>query len=333
MINDSDFKKALELLRQSNTCLITTHTRPDGDACGCCIALAETLAEQGKKPTILLLSELGEWYRFLFKTKPLILGDDLTADQLKSGSLGSFDLIIVVDTNSKSQLPNFDELLKNTDIPVLVIDHHQTSDGLGDIELIDTTASATSLIVLDLFKFASWPITPSIARALFTGIATDTGWFHFTNTDSRTFRSCAELIDAGADPSEIYHSVYQNYSVARFNLMLAVLNSLELHLAGRYASQHITQSDFERTGARYQDTENLIDECRRISSVEVAALFVESKDGRIRCSLRSRGPVDVCKIAQSLGGGGHTAAAGVFLPGPLENAKKTILNAVEKQLA
>ncbi len=333
MLNDSDFKKALELIKQSNSCLITTHTRPDGDACGCCNALAETLAEQGEKTKILLLSELPEWYRFLFKTKPLILGDDLTADQLKSGSVGSFDLIIIVDTNSKSQLPNFDELLRNTDIPVLVIDHHQTSDGLGDVELIDTTASATSLIVLDLLNYAHWPVTQRIAQVLFTGIATDTGWFHFSNTDSRTFQSCAELIDAGAEPAKIYHSVYQNYTVARFNLMLAVLNSLELHLAGRYACQHITLKDFERTGAKYQDTENLIDECRRIKSVEVAALFVESGDGKIRCSLRSRGPVDVCKIAQSLGGGGHTAAAGVHLPGPLEHAKRTILNAVEKQLA
>jgi len=333
MVNDSDFKKALELIKQSNNCLITTHTRPDGDACGCCIAVAETFAEQKKNTKLLLLSELPEWYRFLFKTKPLILGDDLTADQLKSGSLGSFDLIIIVDTNSKSQLPDFDELLKNTGIPVLVIDHHQTSDGLGDVELIDTTASAASLIVLDLFKFANWPITPSIAQVLFTGIATDTGWFHFSNTDSRTFQGCAELIGAGAEPAKIYHSVYQNYTVARFNLMLAMLNSLELHLAGRYACQHITRKDFERTGAKYEDTENLIDECRRIKSVEVAALFVESGDGKIKCSLRSGGPVDVCKIAQSLGGGGHTAAAGVFLPGPLENAEKTILDAVEKQFA
>ena len=112
-----------------------------------------------------------------------------------------FDLIIIVDTNSNSQLPVFEEYLKQTDTPVLVIDHHATSDSLGDVELVDTTASAACSVVFDLFRFAHWPITPKIAQALFAGIATDTGWFHFNNTTSRCLRDCADLIDAGANPA------------------------------------------------------------------------------------------------------------------------------------
>lgn len=328
MIPKQDFQKALDLISSSLNCLITTHTRVDGDACGSCLALRETLTAQGKDVKLLFLSELPEWYRFLFEQKVPVLGADVTVEQLKEGQFGKFDLIIIVDTNSNSQLPKFDEFLKHTETPVLVIDHHETSDGLGDIELVDAGTAATSLIVLDLLKYANWPITTGIAQVLFTGTATDTGWFHFGNTDSRTFRSCADLIEAGADPTGIYHSIYQNYSFPRFKLMMAMLNTLELHLDGRYASQHITQTDFERTGAKYEHTENLIDECQRISTVEVAALFVESKDGKIRCSLRSSGGMDVRKIAQSLGGGGHTAAAGVHLAGPVENAKKTILKLV-----
>ena len=114
--------------------------------------------------------------------------------------------------------------------------------------------------------------------------------------------------------------------------MAGMLDKLELLLDGRYAAMQITKQDFERTGAAYSDTENLINECHRIDSVKASALFIELKDGRIRCSLRSRGPLDVSKIAAKFGGGGHTMAAGTFLPGPLENAKQLILTEMEKHL-
>jgi len=327
-----DFQKAVELIDKSSNVLITTHTRPDGDACGCVAAMHDVLTALGKKAKTIFLSEIPEWYEFLFTEKPPILGENVTLQQLIEGRFGEFDLIIIIDTNSNSQLPQFDQYLKHTDKPVLVIDHHVTADGLGDVELVDTTAAATALIVLDFLKYATWPITEKIAKALFVAVATDTGWFQFSNTDARTFRSCADLIDAGANPAQIYHDLYQNFSPARFKLMAAMLNTLELHFNGRYATQHLTLQDFEQTGAAHKDTENLIDECRRISTVEAAALFVELKDGRIRCSLRSRGAVDVRKIAQKFGGGGHKMAAGTYLPGPLENAKKLINAEIEKQL-
>ncbi len=110
-----------------------------------------------------------------------------------------------------------------------------------------------------------------------------------------------------------------------------MLNTLKLHLDGRFAIQHISLRDFEQTGATHRDTENLINECRRISTVETAALLVELKDGRIRCSLRSTGNIDVSEIAAKFGGGGHVMAAGTFLPGPLGEAKKIILEEVTEK--
>jgi phosphoesterase RecJ-like protein len=291
----------------------------------------DTLTTFGKNAKLILLSEVPEWYEFLFAEKVPILGEDVTVGQLKQGRFAEHDLVIIVDTNSYSQLPGFDKYLKQNDKPILVIDHHVTADGLGNVELVDTTAAATALIVLDLLKYADWPITEKIARALFVAVATDTGWFQFSNTDSRVHRSCAELIDAGVNPTQIYHDLYQNFSYQRFKLMAAMLNTLELHLDGRYATQHLLQADFEQAGAAHKDTENLIDECRCIGTIEVAALFVELKDGRIKCSLRSTGTVDVCKIAQKFGGGGHKMAAGAHLPGPLKNAKRLIKSEVEKQ--
>jgi len=331
MIGENDFQKAVELISKSGRILVTTHTRPDGDACGCMAAMCDVLTALGKKVKLILLSPLPEWYEFLFAEKLPILGSDVSLEQLKQGQFCEPDLIMIIDTHSYSQLPQFDHYLKQNDKPVLVIDHHVTADGLGDVELVEQDAAATGLIVFDLLKYADWPVTEKIAQALFIAVATDTGWFQFSNTDSAVFSSCAELIDAGASPTKIYHDLYQNFSHQRFKLMTAMFNTLELHLDGRYATQHLLQRDFEQAGAARKDTENLIDECRRISTVEAAALFVELKDGRIRCSLRSGGAIDVRKIAQKFGGGGHTMAAGLYLSPPLENAKALILAEMAQQ--
>jgi phosphoesterase RecJ-like protein len=194
--------------------------------------MAETLSSLGKKTQILLMSPLPDWYAFLFDKPVSVLGKDLSKEGLAQSK---FDLIIIVDTNSSSQMPGFAEYLKQTDTSVLVIDHHATSDGLGDVEVVDTTAAAASSVVLDLLRFAHWPITPNIAQALFAGIATDTGWFHFGNTTSRCFRDCADLIDAGANPADIYRSIYQTFTPQRFKLMTVMQNTLELHFDGQYA--------------------------------------------------------------------------------------------------
>jgi phosphoesterase RecJ-like protein len=329
----SDLQEAIELIDKSGGVLLTTHTKPDGDACGCVAVLCDALAALGKKAQPLMLSDVPAWYEFVFADKVPVLGRDVTVEQLAGGELGEFDLIIVADTDSFSQLGDFQKYLKGNDKPVLVIDHHVTSDGVGDVKIVDSSAAATGLIVFELAKYAGWGITERMAQALFVAIATDTGWFQFSNTDSRIYRTCAELIDAGVKPTEICDKLYHNFSHARFKLMLAMFETLELHFDGRYAAQHILQQDFERTGARYEDTENLINECHRIETVEASALFVELKDGRVRCSLRSRGAVDVSKIAQKFGGGGHKAAAGTYLPGPLEDAKLLILDEMAGRFA
>jgi phosphoesterase RecJ-like protein len=332
MVDSNDFQQAVELINKSSSILITTHARPDGDACGCLVAMRDALVALGKKIKLLMLSEVPEWYEFLFDEKVPVLGEDIQLEELMQGRFGQFDLIMVIDTNSYSQLLKFDEYLKQADKPVLVIDHHVTADGLGDVELVDSDAAATALIVYDLLKYAGWPVAEKMAEALFVAVATDTGWFQFGNTDSRVYRDCAELIDAGAKTAKIYDNLYQNFSQSRFKLMAAMLSTLELHFDGRYAVQHVRLEDFEQTGAAFKDTENLIDECRRIGTVEVAALFVELKDDMVKCSLRSRGLVDVRTIAQKFGGGGHKMAAGVHLPGPLENARKLIFEEVTARL-
>jgi phosphoesterase RecJ-like protein len=332
MVTDGEFQKAVELINKSNDILITTHTKPDGDACGCVAAMCEWLRALGKNVTPLLLSPVPQWYEFLFTEKPAVIEEDIKLDKLTAGRFGQFDLILIVDTNSRSQLSKFTDYLKQNNAPVLVLDHHETSDNLGDVELVDRDAAATGMIVLDLLKYAGWPVTGKIAESLFVAVATDTGWFRFRNANSRVFRICAELIDAGVKLTQIYDHLYHNLSYERFKLMVIMLNRLELYLDGRYAVIQIKQQDFEQTGAAYSDTENLINESHRIESVKVSALFIDFNDERIRCSLRSKGAVDVCKIAKKFNGGGHKTASATYLPVPLEYAKSLILKEVKIQL-
>lgn len=326
-------QRAAELIDGSSHVLVTTHTRPDGDACGCVAAITEVLRGLGKTVRPLLLSPMPDWYTFLFEEKIPVLGEDTQVKELTSGTFGEIDLVIIVDTNSRSQLPRFEEYLRQSDVPVLVFDHHVTSDRLGRVEITDTTAAAAGLVLLDFLKSVGFAITGRVAERLFVAIATDTGWFHLRNTDSRVFRGCADLSELGVEPDELYRKLYLTFSHSRFKLMAAMLNTVELRLDGRYASQYLLRKDFERTGAAYRDTENLINECQRIESVKVSALFIELKDGRIRCSLRSRDTVDVSEIAVKFGGGGHKSAAGTYLPGPVEHAMQLIFDEVVRRLA
>jgi bifunctional oligoribonuclease and PAP phosphatase NrnA len=332
MITTEQFQQAVEFISKARRLLVTTHAKPDGDACGSVAAMTEVLRHLGKDVYPLFLSPVPAWYQFLFSDPIPILGQQVSEEDLIQGRLGPFDLVILVDVNSVGQLPKFDQYLKTQRPPVLVIDHHATSDGLGTFELVDPTAAATGLVVFELLRFAGWSVTPQISEALFVAAATDTGWFQFGNANSRVYRLCADLIDSGARPAAVYGRLYQNFPYSRFRLMLAMLNSLELHFDGRFALQYIRRADFERSNATYEDTENLINECHRIGKVLASALLVELEDGRIRCSLRSRssaglptgGSIDVSRIAERFGGGGHKMAAGTFLPGPLEQAAERI---------
>ncbi|MCD4831983.1 MAG: bifunctional oligoribonuclease/PAP phosphatase NrnA [Anaerohalosphaeraceae bacterium] len=325
MVITGDFKKTAKLIKKSTSCLVTSHTRPDGDAVGSMKAMCQTIEALGKKAQPLLLSPLADWYSFLFSSPVPVFGNDITLEQLAEGSFGQFDLVIIVDTNSYVQLPEFDKWLKDTHLPILVIDHHITGDGFGTVELIDSTAAATGEIVYDLLKYAKWPVTEDIAEALFVALSTDTGWFRFENSDARVFRNASALIECGAKPAEIYRRMYQNYTPARFQLLGRMIKSLEFDSDGQIALQHLTRADFDQTGAVGRDTEEFVNECQRIRSVRAVALFVELADDNWRCSLRSDGSVDVREIAQKFGGGGHKMAAGVNMPGPFADARGKIV--------
>jgi phosphoesterase RecJ-like protein len=230
----------------------------------------------------------------------------------------AFGALVVLDTCSNSQLEPVAEFL--TRAPrTLVIDHHATRDAIGtragDWRLIDESASANALILAEWALHERILLTPAIAAALLVGIATDCGWFRFSNADARTLRAAAELANRGVKLDELHAALYQQEPVAKLRLIGLLLGSLEMHANGRLAVMYVRPADFAKAGADRGMTEDLVNEAGRAAGVECTLLFCEEDNGEIRVNLRSRKQIDVAAIARIHGGGGHARAAGCRLRG------------------
>jgi phosphoesterase RecJ-like protein len=171
-----------------------------------------------------------------------------------------------------------------------------------------------------------------VATGLLTAIAMDTGWFRHSNTGPGTLRAIAELIEAGAAIDEIYRQLFERNTMGRLKLMGETLRGMRTDLGGRVAYATITCDDLVRTGAIPQDSEDLVDFTVSLRGVEVGLLFIEQLRGGVKCSLRARGGLDCAQLAGQFGGGGHRAAAGVTLPGPMTEIVERMLQAVRQAL-
>jgi phosphoesterase RecJ-like protein len=176
-------------------------------------------------------------------------------------------------------------------------------------------------------------IDRTMAFGFYVSILTDTGSFRFSNSDARAHRVAGELIAHGLDPNEIYELVYGNSSVGRMRLLGHALQNLRTEEDGRLIFLLISRETVEKYGAMASDSEGFVDIARSVKGCEGVALLMERPDGRIKVSLRSRGRVNVNRVAVSFGGGGHIFASGATLPGPLEDAAARVLEAFRGQLA
>ena len=323
-----DFSQALDCLKKAQSILITCHVRPDGDSLGSAVGLADILKSVGKSVEIIVTDEIPQRYTFLFEQdKARVIADDWT-----KADLTGFDTVVIVDTSVKAQLiPQFD-FLNSCHLPILVIDHHLESENIGTIELLDSSACAVGLLIAELAR--AWPVelNCATAKALFTSIASDTGWFRFPNADLRTYREVAELVQAGVRPTEIYTKLYLQASPARLKLQARALSSLELFCDERLACMSLTQEDFSQTQAKPADTEGLINESLQIGSVTAAIMLTEQLNGSVRVNLRSKGEINVAQIAERFGGGGHKLAAGVQFAGTLAQARKELISAISQEM-
>jgi phosphoesterase RecJ-like protein len=217
--------------------------------------------------------------------------------------------------------------------PKLVIDHHLTQENWADVKLVVTEAAAAGEIVAELLERWGVKLDLALATVLFVAVASDTGWFQFSNTRPVTLRLAARLMEAGVDTDRMYRALYQNERPERVALQTRAMQSLELLADGRLAVMKVTKPDFLETHAHVADTENLINIPLQIHSVQVSLLITESLDmGPTRASLRSKGQVDVARFAEQFGGGGHARAAGLKMEGSLQEAHDRLVRAMVEAL-
>ncbi|MCD4699795.1 MAG: DHH family phosphoesterase [Phycisphaerae bacterium] len=315
---NNDFQTIVERLGSAGTFLVLTHARPDGDGLGSMSALASAGKAAGKVVHMLVPDTIPPRYGFLFEDAPPAGADGF--EKLVDES----DLVVVVDTCAFAQLDGLEKSLRARREKIVVIDHHATRDDVGAVQWTDTSAAAVGVMVVEILETLAWPVDERLAEALMTAIATDTGWFRFSNTDSRTLLAAAKMLERGARADLIYKKIYQSDRPERLRLLERMLASLELHCRDRLAVMTIRRADFDRTGARADETDNLINEALRLKNVEVAVLLVEEPDC-VRASLRSREVVDVSSVAARFGGGGHARAAGLRADEEMEMLKARLI--------
>jgi phosphoesterase RecJ-like protein len=325
-------RQLIDTLSRCRRVLVTTHVRPDGDALGTAAAMVLALRHKGVAAEVLLLSHLPRKYAFIFNEND-IAHRDVEAAWPAEFPFETFDALLVVDTGTWSQIPGLQERIRNWNVPKLVLDHHLTQQDWATVKLVDTKAAAAGEIAAEVLDAWNVPLDKPIASALFLAIASDTGWFQFSNTRPQTLRLAARLMEAGVETDRMYQALYQNERAERVALHTRGQQSLELLENGRLAVITLRKKDFEETHAGVLDTENLINVPLQIRTVEVSMLVVEpTTPGPVRVSLRSKGTVDVARFAETLGGGGHARAAGLKLDGPLDAARARLVSAMAGQL-
>ncbi len=321
-----DWKPFVDLVRSHRRFLLTTHVRPDGDGLGSMLALADVLETQGKNARLVVASSLPPRYDFLDPDKR-VKSFALPGDEYRDA-----EAVVVLDTGAWGQLGDFGTFLRSLTVPKIVIDHHLTQDELGAVRLVDATAEATGRLVFEATTALGVSLTPVAAHALFVALAMDTGWFRHKNTTPATFALAAKLQECGARPTDAYESLFEGASLGRLKLTGLVLQRIQRTHEGRTAFTEIRKGDYEAAGAVPQDSEDLINYVRSVDGVEVALFFMEQPRGGVKVSFRSRSRVDVARVAEKFGGGGHRLASGATLPDPLDDARTRVLDAVAAAL-
>ncbi len=311
----------IELLKNTNgSILILTHESPDGDALGSALALYLFLKKKGKNVYVGSKDGVPHFLDFLPKVEEVI--------NLPDGRY--YDIGIIVDSSGFYRA--------GTEVKVgkkVRIDHHIGGEFYGRYDYIDPTAPATAALVYELIK--NWDanaIDKDIATCIYTGLATDTGFFRYSNTDEKTFEMAKELVHYGANPYYVYTMFSERESINKMKLISKVLQTLTLYEDGLVAGITIFKKFLDETGTTYEDTEGLVNYPRSIEGVRIAYALIEKPDeGVWKVSLRAKGDVNVGKIAEKLGGGGHKYASGAKIKTRDYNeALSKLLSAIREEL-
>jgi phosphoesterase RecJ-like protein len=308
-----------DAILQRQRFVITSHARPDGDAIGSQVAMAYALRELGKHVRMVDADPA---------PPPFQVFPGVADMQISATVQGPFDAAIVMECSdlSRTGVEGFDRYF------VINIDHHPGNRSYGAINWFDPGAAACGEMVFDVVDALGVPLTPEIATHIYLAILTDTGGFHFSHITPRTFEICRRCTEAGAQPEAIARAVYDSSTMGRLRLMGAVLHNLEFEGGGRAALAALTPRLLQETGATLDDADGLINIPLTVKDIQAVAFFKEIAPDSFRVSLRSKGTVDVNRVANAFGGGGHKNAAGCTLDGPYADVRERLLAELKQVL-
>ena len=307
--------QVVELIENTQTFGITTHIKPDGDGVGSSLGLCWLLKSLGKSAEVIVRGDIPIAYRNLPGADEIRNIERIDAD---------YDAVFVIEC-SDLQRPGIDGLDEQFTVN---IDHHATSEHFGTVNWIDSTASAVGEMVYNLVKAIGGRVTKEIAECVYMALVTDTGSFHFSNTTDRTLKVASELIKAGARPAEISEAVYSNYPWSRIELMRQVLGTVRRDESGKVAAMRQTLKMREEAGAVDGDNNGFVNIPLASREILASIYMREVGENVYRVSLRSKGDIDVAKVAEHWGGGGHRNAAGLRIEGDWDEAEQELVEAV-----
>jgi phosphoesterase RecJ-like protein len=300
-IDRRELEKAAHLFGEHDTAVILGHEHPDGDAIGSVLALSLMLSRAGYSISASWPQpfKLPYKFRFLPAMEYLVSPESVKTD----------GLVVTLDCANLDRLEVFRELTLRADA-VINIDHHPDNSRFGSVNIVDPSAAATAEIIYLAAADLGLELDLEAAICLYTGLVTDTGKFQYANTSSGTLRAASEMVAMGVDVNEIYRHIYQSDSLAYIKLAGKLLADAVFQEDIGLIYTAVTRADLQQYGVNMEETEDIIDSLRALSGHNIAAVFKEMKDGRIRASLRSRNEIDIGSVARRLGGGGHRVAAG-----------------------
>lgn len=318
----NNMKLVLEdILKGKRRAALGGHVRPDGDCVGSCLGLYLYLKEQYPEiETDVYLESVPEAYR-------IIQGTDEVKTQIDEDDV--YDLFICLDCGDEKRLGFSQRLFENAKETVC-IDHHVSNGAFADWNYIVPDASSTSELVYTLLD--SGKISRETAEALYMGIAHDTGVFQYSCTSPETMEIAAELMWKGIDGSEIIEKTYYEKTYIQNQILGRALLESMLILDKRCIVSVVRQKEMEFFQAEAADLEGIVSQLRQTKGVEVAMFLHETAPQQFKVSLRSKGKVDVSRIASYFGGGGHVRAAGVTMKGSSHDVINNITGQIVLQL-
>jgi len=307
-------------ISEADSIAVLCHINSDGDAVGSALGLTELLVKLGKKADC-IMEEVPE-------SRLAFLGDNYI---IYNGENKEYDLCIAVDTASKERLGKRERIFDSAD-RTIVIDHHKTNPGYGDINCIKGDYSAAAEVIAELAELCGYELNDRIAMLLYSGIMSDSGCLRYSSVKPDTVRRVAGLMEYSFDHAEVSRLLFDSFPLGIIKLRGAVMNNIESYCEGKI-SLIVTDSEMIKSyGVSDTDAGNLVDIPRMVEKTEIG-IEIKERNGIIRGSLRSNGDAEVDRIAAVFGGGGHMRAAGVTMNNmTLEEAKQALLTEAEKEL-